>query len=89
MELHNQAEMLSYAVEQGLTKHKKELDKEEVNRVKADLNNLRRCIRKDKPDRMNEAEMQNLAAAKTALEQSAAHLMNLYMADQQTPDAEQ
>ena len=89
MELHNQAEMLSYAVEQGLTKHKKELDKEEVNRVKADLNNLRRCIRKDKPDRMNEAEMQNLAAAKAALEQSAAHLMNLYMADKQTPGAEQ
>ncbi len=89
MELHNQAEMLSYAVEQGLTKHKKELDKEEVNRVKADLSNLRRCIRKDKPDRMSEAEMQNLAAAKTALEQSAAHLMNLYMADKQTSGAEQ
>lgn len=92
MELHNQAEMLSYAVDQALSKHKKELDKEEASRVKADLSNLRRCIRKDKPDRMNETEMQNLMAAKTALEGSAAHLMNLYMADQQTgqtPGAEQ
>ena len=92
MELHNKAEMLSYAVDQALSKHKKELDKEEANRVKADLSNLRRCIRKDKPDRMNETEMQNLMAAKTALEGSAAHLMNLYMADQQTgqtPGAEQ
>lgn len=92
MQLHNQAEMLAYTVDQALSKHKKELDKDEASRVKADLNHLRRCIRKDKPDRMNETEMQNLAAAKTALEGSAAHLMNLYMANpqsEQTPGAEQ
>ncbi len=83
MELHNQAEMLSYTVDQALSKHKKELDKPEADRIKADLSNLRRCIRKDKPDKMNEAEAEALSAAKTALEGSAAHLMNLYMAGRQ------
>lgn len=83
IELHNQAEMLAYTVEEALSKHKKELDKDEQARIKADLSNLRRCIRKDKPDKMNENEMQALAAAKTALEGSAAHLMNVYMAAKQ------
>ena len=83
IELHNQAEMLAYTVDEALSKHKKELDKDEHARVKADLSNLRRCIRKDKPDKMNENEMQALVAAKTALEGSAAHLMNLYMAAKQ------
>ncbi len=83
IELHNQAEMLAYTVEEALSKHKKELDKDEQARIKADLSNLRRCIRKDKPDKMNGNEMQALAAAKTALEGSAAHLMNVYMAAKQ------
>ncbi len=87
MELHNQAEMLSYAVDQALSKHKKELDKAEANQIKNDLANLRRCIRKDKPEKMNENEMQNLMAAKAALEASAAHLMNIYMAEKQ-PEGE-
>ena len=80
MELHNQAELLGYTVEDALGKHKKELPREELDTVKADLAALRKCIRKDKPDRMNEAETERLRAAKTKLEASASHLMCLYTA---------
>ena len=80
MELHNQAELLGYTVEDALSKHKKELPKEELDTVKADLAALRKCIRKDKPDRMNEDEAERLRAAKTKLEASASHLMCLYTA---------
>ena len=77
LELHNQAEILSYKVEEALGKIKKELDKEERNTVKTDLAGLRRCLRKDKPERMNDGEESALRAAKEKLEASAAHLMTL------------
>lgn len=51
LDLHNQAEVLAYKVDEALSKCKKELDKEEKNRIKADVANLRRCLRKDKPER--------------------------------------
>lgn len=44
----------------------KELDKDEKNRIKTDLANLRRCLRKDKPEKMNENEEANLRQAKTS-----------------------
>ena len=78
LELHNQAEVLAYKVDEALSKCKKELDKEEKNRVKADLANLRRCLRKDKPEKMNETEEAALRQAKSQLEASANHLMVLY-----------
>ncbi len=77
MELHNQAEMLSYAVDGALSRCKKELPKDEAEAVKADLGALRRCIRKDRPDRMNDAEAQALRTAKEKLEQTASRLMTL------------
>ena len=78
LELHNQAEVLAYKVDEALSKCKKELDKDEKNRVKADLANLRRCLRKDKPEKMNETEEAALRQAKSQLEASANHLMVLY-----------
>lgn len=82
LDLHNQAEVLAYKVDEALSKCKKELDKEEKNRIKADVANLRRCLRKDKPEKMNETEEANLRQAKSQLEASANHLMLLYASEQ-------
>ncbi len=82
MELHNQAEMLAYAVENALAKCKKQLPKEEMEKVKADLSALRKCIRKDKPERMADAEAKSLREAKENLEHSASHLMTVYSEQQ-------
>ena len=78
LELHNQAEILAYTVDDALAKCKKEIDKDERSRVKNDLADLRRCIRKDHPEKMNDAEESALRTAKEALEASASHLMVLY-----------
>ena len=43
--------------------------------VKADLANLRRCLRKDKPEKMNETEEAALRQAKSQLEVSANHCL--------------
>ena len=48
----------------------------------ADVANLRRCLRKDKPEKMNETEEANLRQAKSQLEASANHLMVLYASEQ-------
>ena len=82
LDLHNQAEVLAYKVDEALSKCKKELDKEEKNRIKADVANLRRCLRRDKPEKMNETEEANLRQAKSQLEVSANHLMVLYASEQ-------
>ena len=82
LDLHNQAEVLAYKVDEALSKCKKELDKEEKNRIKADVANLRRYLRKDKPEKMNETEEANLRQAKSQLEASANHLMVLYASEQ-------
>ena len=79
---YNQAEVLAYKVDEALSKCKKELDKDEKNRIKTDLANLRRCLRKDKPEKMNETEEANLRQAKSQLEASANHLMVLYSTEQ-------
>ena len=86
LDLHNQAEVLAYKVDEALSKCKKELDKDEKNRIKTDLANLRRCLRKDKPEKMNENEEANLRQAKTQLEESANHLMVLYTSEQDGSD---
>ena len=85
LELHNQAEILAYKVDEALSKCKKEIDKDEKNRIKTDLANLRRCIRKDHPEKMNDTEETALRQAKETLEASASHLMILYT--QQAGDA--
>ena len=59
------------------------MDKDEKNQIKADLANLRRCLRKDKPEKMNETEEAALRQAKSQLESSANHLMMLYSSEQE------
>jgi len=86
LDLHNQAEVLAYKVDEALSKCKKELDKDEKNRIKSDLANLRRCLRKDKPEKMNETEEAALRQAKSQLEASANHLMVLYTSEQGSDD---
>ena len=44
--------------------------------------NLRRCLRKDKPEKMNETEEANLRQTKSQLAASANHLMVLYSTEQ-------
>ena len=51
-----------------------------------DSANLRRCLRKDKPEKMNENEEAALRQAKTQLEESANHLMVLYTSEQDGSD---
>ena len=89
LDLHNQAEVLAYKVDEALSKCKKELDKDEKNRIKTDLANLRRCLRKDKPEKMNETEEAALRQAKSQLEESANHLMMLYTSQQQAQGPDQ
>ena len=60
LDLHNQAEVLARPMQKGL-------DKDEKARVKADLANLRHCLRKDKPEKMNETEEAALRQAKSQL----------------------
>ena len=86
LELHGHAEMLAHRVDEAYAKYKKQLADEERAAVKADLANLRKCLRKDRPDKMDEGEAQRLAAAKEKLEQSAAHLMCLYRDGVQTDE---
>ncbi len=78
LELHNQAEILAYKVDEALGKCKKELDKDEKARVKADLAALRKCLRKDHPEQMDDDGERTLRAAKERLEAGASHLMLLY-----------
>ena len=89
LELHNQAEVLAYKVDEALSKCKKELDRDEKNRIKTDVANLRRCLRKDKPEKMNETEEAALRQAKSQLEESANHLMMLYTSQQQDQGPDQ
>ena len=89
LELHNQAEMLAYKVDEALSKCKKELDRDEKNRIKTDVANLRRCLRKDKPEKMNETEEAALRQAKSQLEESVNHLMMLYTSQQQAQGPDQ
>ena len=51
--------------------------------------NLRRCLRKDKPEKMNETEEAALRQAKSQLEESANHLMMLYTSQQQDQGPDQ
>ena len=89
LDLHNQAEVLAYKVDEALSKCKKELDRDEKNRIKTDVANLRRCLRKDKPEKMNETEEAALRQAKSQLEESANHLMMLYTSQQQAQGPDQ
>ena len=89
LELHNQAEVLAYKVDEALSKCKKELDRDEKNRIKTDVANLRRCLRKDKPEKMNETEEAALRQAKSQLEEGANHLMMLYTSQQQAQGPDQ
>ena len=53
------------------------------------LASLRRCLRKDKPEKMNETEEAALRQAKGQLEESANHLMMLYTSQQQDQGPDQ
>ena len=81
--------MLAYKVDEALSKCKKELDRDEKNRIKTDVANLRHCLRKDKPEKMNETEEAALRQAKSQLEESANHLMMLYTSQQQAQGPDQ
>ena len=89
MDTINQAQHLLAQVSAALNQCSKRLDKDEKNRIKSDLANLRRCLRKDKPEKMNETEEAALRQAKSQLEESANHLMMLYTSQQQAQGPDQ
>ncbi len=86
--VHNEAEILAYKVDEALSKCKKEISKEEKNEVKLALATLRKYIRKDKPDKMNDQERENLTQAKEALERAASHLMCVYQMQKDAGNAD-
>lgn len=77
LELYNHAEMLAYRVDEALKAYGDRLPTDEKSAVKADLAALKRHLRRDRPERMNDAETAGLTAAKEQLERTAAHLMCL------------
>ena len=71
----SEAEALAYRVEQVLKERKKELDHETKSRIKKDLNYVKRLVHGTKPERVTADQGREIAAAKTALEQSAASIL--------------
>ncbi len=71
----NEAESLAYRVDQALKERKKELDHETKNRIKKDLNYVKRLVHGTKPERITADQGREIAAAKAALEQSAASIL--------------
>ena len=75
MDSRNEAESLAYRVDQALKERKKELDHETKNRIKKDLNYVKRLVHGTKPERITADQGREIAAAKAALEQSAASIL--------------
>lgn len=74
-ESRNEAEALAYRVEQALKERKKEMDRETKNQIKKDLGYVKRLVHGTRPERITADQGREIAAAKAALEQSAASIL--------------
>lgn len=63
-------------VQQALKAAGKQLDKAEKKQVKSDCSELERYLTKLRVEKVTQAEIDNIAQAKTRLEASSAHLLS-------------
>lgn len=75
MEVLNDSQSLLAKVEQAVKNAGKQLDKPVKKQVKADIGRLRKLVAKCRLDKVTEAEVTEMRAAKTQLENSAAGLV--------------
>ena len=75
MEVLNDSQSLLAKVEQAVKNVGKQLDKPVKKQVKADIGRLRKLVAKCRLDKVTEAEVTEMRAAKTQLENSAAGLV--------------
>lgn len=68
VDIRNEAESLVFQVEQGLSKEKKNLDKETRARIKDSLSALKKTIKKTKPETITQEEGEEIRFAKEELE---------------------
>ena len=74
-DIRQEAEALAFRAEQALKEHKRELDFEKKSRIRKDLNYVKRLVHGTRPERITAEQGRELAAAKAALEQSAAEIL--------------
>ena len=75
MEVLNDSQSLLGKAEQAVKNAGKQLDKPVKKQVKADIGRLRKLVAKCRLDKVTEAEVTEMRAAKTQLENSAAGLV--------------
>ncbi len=76
MEDVSRAQQLLAEVDQALSKAGKQISKEERHQIKGDVNAMARLASK-KPEKLSDADMDQLRAATARLEGSSAHLRAL------------
>lgn len=77
IELTNDAQSLLAKTNQALKDKKKVLDRASVKQLKNDCNALQKALSKYRLDRVTEQELENIRAAKEALERSSAQYLGL------------
>lgn len=74
LDLRNEAEGLIFRVEQGLSREKKNMDKETRTRIREDLNALRKSVKKAKIETISQQEGQDIARHMEQLRSSSSVL---------------
>ena len=74
MTILNEAGMLITKVDNAMHNAPKDFSKDEKNRVKSDLDTLRKLVTKVKPDKMTESDLAELRGAVQRLEESSANI---------------
>ncbi|HUM82599.1 MAG TPA: molecular chaperone DnaK [Lachnospiraceae bacterium] len=77
IDIRNQAESYTYAVEKEYEARKASLDKNSAKTLKADLDQLRKLVAKANPDRITEREAGDIREARYRLEQSVSSILNM------------
>ena len=76
-DLYNEAEHLLRVTESSLMRNKKKIDKPTQSMIKADLNDLKRAMKRVKPADMTPMQKEEISSAKTKLENSSKFVTDL------------
>ena len=74
MNVCNEAQVLLAKVEQALSAEKKQLEKAERKQIKEECNSLKKLITKNKPEKMTQADLEEIRTAMRNLEYASAAL---------------
>lgn len=77
LDIRNEAEAYTYAVEKEYEARKGTLDRNSAKNLKADLDELRKRVAKANPDRITEREAGDIREAKWKLEQDVSSILNM------------